>query len=195
MLLPLLTALALASQSGPFAPPEAAVVVRGGRFWGSGVVWDAPAGRVLTALHVVEEVADGGIEVVVPGRPPLLARIVDREPSLDLALLEVAGALEAGPPVGSAAALVVGDPIAYSGCPEARCGTTDAHVLATARAFAGSRYLAFFAAVRPGASGGPVLDRRGALVGIVDLALRREPNVALAVPIERAAARFPRPAY
>lgn len=193
MLLSLLTALALASRSGPLAPAGAAVVVRGGGFTGSGVVWDAPAGRVLTALHVVEGMAAGSIEVVVPGHPPLAAQVVDREPSLDLALLEVAGTLEAGPPIGSAAALVAGEAIAYEGCPDARCGTTDAHVLATARAFAGSRYLAFFAAVRPGASGGPVLDRRGALVGIVDLALRREPNVALAVPIERAAARFPRP--
>jgi S1-C subfamily serine protease len=45
---------------------------------------------------------------------------------------------------------------------------------------------------RPGASGGAVLDARGAVVGIIDLTLLREPGVALAVPIEMAAERFPR---
>jgi len=48
--------------------------------------------------------------------------------------------------------------------------------------------------VRPGASGGPVLDASGALVGIVDLALSKERGVALAIPVDRAATRFPRSA-
>ncbi|HET9597529.1 MAG TPA: hypothetical protein VFP65_18210, partial [Anaeromyxobacteraceae bacterium] len=65
-------------------------------------------------------------------------------------------------------------------------------VLAPARAFAGARYLALAAEARPGSSGAPVLTAGGAVVGIVDLTLRSEPGVALAVPIAAAAARFPR---
>ena len=64
-------------------------------------------------------------------------------------------------------------------------------VVAPSRAFAGSRYLVLMAAVAPGWSGGPVLDSSGALIGIVDLALLREPGTALAIPIGRALARFP----
>jgi S1-C subfamily serine protease len=62
----------------------------------------------------------------------------------------------------------------------------------SARPFAGARYLAVAAEALPGASGGAVLDARGAVVGIVDLALLREPGVALAIPIERALERFAR---
>ena len=167
-------------------------MVRGGGWIGSGVVWDAAARRVLTALHVVEEMPEGSIVVVVRGGARLAARIVDREPLLDLALLEVAGPLEAGPPLGAAAGLAPGDAIALAGCPRALCGRSDGRVIAPARHFAGSRYLAVAAEARPGASGGAVLDSHGALVGIVDLTLLREPGVALAVPIERAAERFPR---
>jgi len=194
----LLAALALAASLDvpePAAPPghpPAVLLVRGGPFTGSGMVWDSAARRVLTALHVVEEMPEGAIEIVLPGRDPLPARIVDREPLLDLAVLEVAGALDAAPPLGAAATRVPGDRISLVACPQARCGRGEGHVLAAGRPFAGSRYLALAAEVAPGASGSPVLDARGAVVGIVDLALLREPGVALAVPIERATARFPR---
>lgn len=191
-----LLALALAATpapGGPVSPSEpTALVVRGGGWIGSGVVWDAAARRVLTALHVVEEMPEDAIVVVTRGGAQLAARIVDREPLLDLALLEVAGPLEAGPPLGAAARLAPGDAIALSGCPRALCGRSDGRVIAPARGFAGSRYLAVAAEARPGASGGAVLDSHGALVGIIDLTLLREPGVALAVPIERAAERFPR---
>jgi S1-C subfamily serine protease len=175
-----------------FEPDPAVVLVRGGPWAGSGVVWDVAARRVLTALHVVEEMPPGGIEVIVRGGAPLAARIVDREPLLDLALLEVAGPLEAGPPLGAVRALAPGDVITLAGCPRARCGRGDGRVIMSARPFAGSRYLAVAAEARPGTSGGAVLDQRGAIVGIVDLVLAREPGVALAIPIELAAARFPR---
>lgn len=195
-MVPVLLAAALAAAppaNTPAAPPDAPVViVRGGGWMGSGVVWDAAARRVLTALHVVEEMPPDAIVVVARGGVRLAARVVDREPLLDLALLEVAGPLEAGPPLGAAAALAPGDAIALAGCPRARCGRGDGLVIAPARPFAGARYLAVVGEARPGASGGAVLDARGAVVGIIDLALLREPGVALAVPIELATRRFPR---
>lgn len=169
-----------------------AVLVRGGAWTGSGVVWDVASGRVLTALHVVEEMPPSGIEVIVGDGPPMPARVIDREPLLDLALLEVVGPLGAGPPLGNVAALAPGDPIALAGCPAARCRRGAGRVIAPERRFAGARYLAVAADARPGMSGGAVLDGRGAIVGIVDLILAREPGVALAIPIERAAQRFPR---
>jgi S1-C subfamily serine protease len=197
VLLPLLV-LALAAPPAaagpatPAPPAAAAVLVRGGSWAGSGVVWDSEARLVLTALHVVEEMPPERIEVTVRGGLPALARVVDRDPLLDLALLKVAGPLTPALPLGATASLAAGDSIAIAACPAARCGRGDGRVIAPMRAFAGSRYLAVAAEARPGASGGAVLDARGAVVGIVDLTLRREPGVALAIPIERAKARFPR---
>jgi S1-C subfamily serine protease len=168
----------------------ASVLVEGGGWHGSGIVW--ARGLVLTALHVVEEMPS--VSVSIAGGPPRPARIVDREPALDLALLAVEGPLGEAPPLGAASSLAPGVAVRFTGCPSRTCATADGVVLEASRAYAGTRYLVLAAAVRPGASGGPVLDARGSVVGIVDLTLRREAGVALAVPIERAAARFPRTA-
>lgn len=165
------------------------VLVEGGRFHGSGIVWER--GRVLTALHVVEEMPAITVLFGGSGHP---ARIVDRDPALDLALLAVDADLGAALPLGASEALAAGEGVVLVGCPGRSCGQGGATVLEASRRFAGARYLALSGRVRPGASGGPVVDARGALVGIVDLALGRNGDVALAVPVERAAARFPRAA-
>ena len=194
-MLPFLVALlALGAPPTPPAPAAcrpgpAALTVRGGRWLGSAVVWDAPSRLVLTALHVVEEMPPDGIEVVTAGGT-FTARVIDREPSLDLALLEVAAPLEEGPRVGSSADLARGAPLLVASCAGGSCDRRAGRVVERSRAFAGSRYLSLAAAVVPGASGGAVLDGDGALVGIVDLALLKEPGTALAIPIERALARF-----
>lgn len=173
-------------------PESTVVVVRGGPWTGSGVAWNVRAHQVLTALHVVEEMPPGGIEVIVRSGRVLPARVVDREPLLDLALLEVAGELEAGPPLALKVAFAQGDPVTLAGCPRARCGRRDGRIIASERPFAGSRYLVIAAEARPGMSGGAVLDASGTIVGIVDLTLSAEPGVTLAIPIALAATRFPR---
>jgi S1-C subfamily serine protease len=191
---PLLVALlTLASPVAPPplpVPPAEVITLRGGAWRGSAVVWDAAERRILTALHVVEAMPADAIEAFVPGRGAVPARVVDTAPELDLAVLEVAAELEAGPPLRGQEPMA-GEPVLLPGCGAAGCAPGRGHVVAPSRAFAGSRYLAFTAAVGPGWSGGPVLDSRGALIGIVDLALLREPGTALAIPIDRAAARFP----
>jgi S1-C subfamily serine protease len=183
----LLATLAAVAASGPApAPPagETVVAVRGGPYHGSAIAWGG--GRLLTALHVVEEMPS--VEVRARGEW-LPARVVDRDPFLDLALLEVDGALGPPPPV---AAAVAGAPVRLVGCPGLACGAQDAEVLAPLRAFAGARYVELRGPVRPGASGGALLDASGALVGIVDLAFRAPAGIALAIPADRALARFPR---
>jgi serine protease Do len=181
--------LAVAPVPLPAAPGAAAVLIQGGRWHGSGVVW--ADGLVLTALHVVEDMPT--VTVSIAGGPPRAARIVDREPALDLALLAVDGPLGEALPLGVASALSPGAAVRFVGCPKRACGPGEGVVIEASRAFAGARYLALAAAIRPGASGTPVLDAHGALVGIVDLTLAHDGGLALAVPIERAAARFPRP--
>jgi len=197
VVVPALLALALAAP--PAAPGGQApvksrpvVVVRGGAWAGSGIVWDAGASRVLTALHVVEEMPPDRIEIVTADGSAFRARVVDSEPLLDLALLEVSGRLDPAPPLGATEGLAPGSAVALESCPRARCSLCDGRVILAARQFAGARYLALQAPASPGSSGGAVLDARGAVVGIVDLTLAREPGVALAIPVELAAKRFPR---
>ena len=197
MVVPALLALAL--MASPGAPGSQApvksspvVVVRGGDWVGSGIVWGTSSRRVLTALHVVEGMPPDGIQVVTASGTALAARVVDRDPMLDLALLEVAAQLDPSPPVGAASSLAPGSAVALICCPKARCALGDGRVILAARKFAGSSYLSVAAQAPPGSSGGAVLDASGAVVGIVDLTLAHEPGVALAIPAELAAGRFPR---
>jgi S1-C subfamily serine protease len=180
-----------AAAPAPVAADGAVLALRGGGWHGSALVWSRGAGegRLLTALHVVEEMP--AVEARLPSGEWVPARIVDRDPALDLALLAVAaGGLPAPRPLAGPAR--AGDPAWIAGCPELRCGVTPARVATPELAFAGSRYVELRGEARPGASGGAALDASGALVGVVDLALRRPVATALAIPAARAAARFPR---
>jgi S1-C subfamily serine protease len=182
----LLAAVALAAS--PAGMETAALPLRGGGWHGSAVVWGAEDGLLLTALHVVEGMPS--IDVLLPRGGWVAAEVVDRDPWLDLALLRVAGNLPAALPIGHA---TEGAPVWLAACPALRCAPAAAEVVAPLRAFAGARYLELRGEARPGASGGAVVDARGALVGIVDLALRRAQPTALAIPASLALARFPRP--
>ena len=163
--------------------------IAGGKFYGAGVIWNAERGQVLTALHVVEEMPE--IWVTLPGQPAQRAALIDQDGMLDLALLQISRFDARVPKLGTSTTLRPGEAVRFAGCPRRRCGTSlGGRVGAATRDFAGSRYLELNAAVEPGMSGGPVLDARGALVGIIDLAMTRLPGIALAVPIERAIERF-----
>jgi S1-C subfamily serine protease len=188
----LIAALALAAPPAADAPafPATVVVVRAGTSCGTGFVWDAAGGLILTALHVVEG-APGAAEVVLASGETAPARVADLDPALDLALLRVDRPLGAALPLGLEPP-PAGSVVALAACPAERCARAGGTVLAPARAFAGRRYLAVAAEAHPGSSGAPVLAEGGAVVGVVDLTLRNEPGVALAVPIAAAAARFPR---
>ncbi len=171
-------------------PSTATVALRGGGYYGSGVVWDPAAGLVLTALHVVEDMPD--IEATLPGGAERRAVVVDRDPALDLALVRLEGGA-AGVPAAHRASHppAAGALVRLRGCPRDRCdGEVLGAVLAPLWRFAGGDYLRIAAPVEPGASGGPVLDAEGAVVGIVDLALLSPGGVALAVPIAAAERRF-----
>jgi S1-C subfamily serine protease len=193
LLLPLVLSILVASVDAsprPAADEVATVLVRGGDAFGTGVVWDASQGLVLTALHVVEQMP--GVTVSIAGGAALRARVVDVDPALDLALLSV------GAPLGRPAARAPradrsdpGDAVTVLGCPAERCGAARAVVLDRAHRFAGSTYLALEGAVEPGTSGGAVVDARGRLVGIVDLVVHGARETTLAIPVAAALARFP----
>jgi S1-C subfamily serine protease len=183
----LLSATLPATPCETIAPPV--VLVSGGSRFGSGVVWNASEGLVLTALHVVELMPEIRISLGdEPGRP---ARIVDRDPALDLALLRADG------PIGRAVTVhgppsppTRGDRVRLLGYPNRRAKAALGTILDGARRFAGARYLELSVRADPGASGGPVIDALGEVVGIVDLVLT-DRDSTLAIPIDAALARFP----
>lgn len=165
---------------------------------GSGVVVNANA-EILTALHVVE----GGTEIQVgyADGTTTTAVVAGEDPERDIALLTpaVLPSLVLPATIGSAASLRVGDEVYAVGNPLGLVGSMSAGVVSgLGREFMPPgrdqtlrELIQFDAAVNPGNSGGPLLDRGGRVVGIViGLANPTEQEVFIglgfAVPIDQA---------
>jgi serine protease DegQ len=153
----------------------------------SGVVY-APE-MVLTASHALEREED--LTVGAAAGRTLSARFVGRDPSTDLAVLRVgdlnveAAAPAEGPPRIGQLALAVGRPGRSEG-PGASLGVVSAvgGPLSTGRGTRLERYIQTDATPYPGFSGGPLVDARGSVLGIMTTGLAR--SAALAVPADLA---------
>jgi S1-C subfamily serine protease len=137
---------------------------------GSGVVVNA-RGTVLTAFHVVDGAAQ--IQVEFADGTRTAAHVTTGRPEQDVAVLDVdqlpeivVPAVMAGPPPVGDDVFAVGNPLGL------RHSLTAGVVSATDRTIGTSRgplqgLIQFDAAVNPGNSGGPLLNRAGQVVGIV----------------------------
>src|SRR3712207_474803 len=144
----------------------------------SGVVY-AP-NMVLTASHALEREED--LTVGTSDGRTLAARFAGRDPSTDLAALRVEGLeVEAAAPAEGEArigqlALAVGSPGRGEG-PRASLGVVSS-VGGPMRTWRGprlERYIQTDATPYPGFSGGPLVDVRGDVLGIITTGLSRGP--------------------
>ncbi len=153
---------------------------------GAGFVW-RPGGLVVTAAHVVS--GESVIAVRLADGRELPARLMGADDVADVAVLRIAD----DPPVAEVAPagdLRRGDPVAAIGDPLGFAATlTVGHVSSPARPLdEASPYEAIQhdAALNPGSSGGPLIDRHGRVVGmnvaIADGA-RRHVGIGFALPI------------
>ena len=151
----------------------------------SGVVY-APA-RVLTASHVVEREED--LSVGAGGGRTVEARLIGRDPSNDLAVLEVPELGDGTVAEPAAGGVRVGQISLAVARPSregirASFGVISLVVgpLRTGRGARLERYVQTDATPYPGFSGGPLINTEGAVLGITTLGFAR--GVALAVPAE-----------
>ena len=158
---------------------------------GSGFV--VAAERVVTNAHVVAGVPDPTVQVLGEGEA-LPATVVVFDPDRDLAVLAVPG-LDA-PPLARGTDLVGGDPAMVVGFPQGGPFTpSPARVRQVLEARGQDIYgqagvtrevYSLYAQVRPGNSGGPVLDPSGALVGVVFATSLDDPDTGYALTLEEA---------
>ena len=166
---------------------------------GSGVVINDDA-EVLTSLHVVEGATM--IELMFADGARLPATLSIADPARDIAVLTPAGLPQVVLPatIGNSSALRVGDEVFAVGNPLALAGSLSAGVVSglnrestpPGREEALEGLIQFDAAVNPGSSGGPLLNRRGQVVGIVTGLINPGEDdvfigIGFAVPIDAAA--------
>ncbi|MFN8620877.1 MAG: trypsin-like peptidase domain-containing protein [Chloroflexota bacterium] len=163
---------------------------------GGGVVLDL-TGAVLTAYHVVE--GAGSIELTFSDGTYTTARVLRAEPAADIAILQpdklprvMVPATLRNPrslPIGSQA-FVVGNPFGLTDT--ITSGIISGFDRTFRRSDSGAPLTGLIqvdAAVNPGNSGGPLLDRAGRVIGIVEALLNPTRDdvfvgVGLAIPID-----------
>jgi S1-C subfamily serine protease len=197
---PSLVHIQTGSDDPPGGPAESADEL------GSGVLLSED-GVILTALHVVAD-ADT-IQLTFANGETTEASVVEEQPQKDIAFLQadrlpegVAPAVlgDPGLPVGSEA-YAVGSPYGLFGSLSA--GVISGHDRSFRAPDTGvtiTGLLQFDAAVNPGNSGGPLLDRGGRVVGIVIALLNPTDaetftGIGLAVPIDAAGGDGTLPPY
>jgi serine protease Do len=170
------------------------VTVHVGDALGTGFVIesDAPSGfrtAIVTNEHVIEGATfEGGPTVFVThGSRRLQARLWTWDDQHDLALLYVR---ESFPALAWATEQDhrprVGEFVVAIGSPYGLEGSTTTGVIS--KIF--SDYIQTDAAVNPGNSGGPLLNRYGEVVGVVSYKLSEAENINFALPIETTCARI-----
>jgi S1-C subfamily serine protease len=137
---------------------------------GSGVVINA-AGAVLTALHVVDGATQ--IQLAFADGTTAGATVLVSKPESDIAVLipdrlpdVVVPAVMAGPPPVGDAVYAVGNPLGLTHSLTAGVVSATDRSIPTGHGTL-SGLIQFDAAVNPGNSGGPLLNRAGQVVGIV----------------------------
>ena len=163
--------------------PGVVSVRREGHGAGTGIVWHS-SGNIITNNHVVPR--DGmKVQVELTDGRVFDARVVDREPELDLALLNVPADNLPAVPVGDSSKLRVGELVFAIGHPWGHRGVVTAGIisaLSTVKFRNSDRqtnYIKSDVRLAPGNSGGPLLDARGNVVGINAMILGGDLSVAI----------------
>jgi putative serine protease PepD len=142
---------------------------------GSGFIVQSD-GYILTNNHVAAPAANGGeLTVVFEDGEKVLAKIVGRNSSYDLAVLKVDKTGLPAAVLGDSSAVRVGEVAIAIGAPLGLNGTVTSGIISSLDrpvTAGGSGELAFInaiqtdAAINPGNSGGPLLDGSGRVIGI-----------------------------
>ena len=149
--------------------PSVVQVQSGGRGGGTGVIWRAN-GSIITNYHVVGNAT--AIKVALFDGQTFDATVSARNPTLDLAVLDIAATNLPAAPVDDSARLRVGELVFAIGHPWGQRWVVTAGIVSGlgSVSVAGSdrkaQYVRSDVGLAPGNSGGPLLNARGAVVGI-----------------------------
>ena len=151
---------------------------------GSGFIIN-PQGYLLTAHHVIDKAKD--IEVRLADGQRLPARIITADAQVDLAIIKIQTERELPIiPLGDSEAIRVGDLAAVLGFPFGRESSMNLGIISrTGRSYPDSASYDFIqtdAGGYAGGSGGPLLNSKGHVVGIITMASERG-NMGFATPI------------
>lgn len=165
---------------------------------GTGVIFD-PRGYVLTNSHVIQNPQGGGpaprINVTLFDERSFEARVVDDDPSNDLAVLKIDAPNLQVARLGDSERLQVGEPVvaighalALPGGPTVSAGVVSAlgRSIEEPNGVVLPNLVQTDAAINPGNSGGPLLNANSEVIGINTAGSARAQGISFAVAINQA---------
>jgi serine protease Do len=159
---------------------------RGG---GTGVIWHSD-GRIITNNHVVGS-DTANVQVHLSDGRTLPAKVLHRNPQLDLALLQVHAGNLHPLPAGDSDKLRIGEWVFAIGHPWGQRWALTAGIVSTIRSLKiaddlATSYIQSDVRLAPGNSGGPLLDADGNVVGINAMIFGGDLSVAIPSNVVRA---------
>ncbi len=158
-------------------------VRRGDKSIGAGSIWH-PNGLIVTNAHVVGR---GNITVTLSDRRTLPAQYLAYDSNLDLAALYIEAEEVPSIPLGDSQALSPGDMVIAIGHPWGLANAATFGIVMGVGSdwpempASGREWIGIDLVLRPGNSGGPLIDAEGRLVGINTMLLG--PDFGMAVPV------------
>ncbi len=142
-------------------------------------------GIIVTDFHVIDT-AESAVAVMSDGRKFSITSVLGYDSKKDIALLSADA--ENVPFASFGSNVKVGDDIFVLGSPKGYTGTfSRGNVSAADRVITeldnGTRYIQITAPVSTGNSGGPVLDNKGNVIGIVAMSHNEAQNLNFAIPV------------
>lgn len=156
----------------------------GGTILGSGFLLSAD-GKIATNVHVIRDMKSGGVQLQ-SGEVFDSFTVLAFDERKDIAIIKIRGFDLPAVELGNSNELKTGEPVMAIGSPQGLQGTVTAGVVSAIRddPFSGGyQVIQTDAAANPGNSGGPLLNGKGQVVGIITSKLKASEGLNFAVPI------------
>lgn len=166
---------------------------RAGKSDGVGAGWVVSAdGLIATSLHVIGEGRPVAVQAA-DGSSLEVTEVHAWDRKFDLALLRVKGKLPPPLPLGDSDALKQGEDVVVIGNPMGLEHSVVRGVVSARRDIEGVEMIQVAVPIEPGNSGGPLLDLKGRVFGIMALKSAMTANLGFAVPINALKTLLERP--
>jgi S1-C subfamily serine protease len=155
-----------------------------GKTLGSGFVITSD-GKIATNLHVIHNLRSGGVQLA-SGEKFYSFSVLAFDERKDIAVIKIAGFDLPTVPLGNSNSVQVGEPVLTMGSPLGLQGSVTTGVVSSMRddPFGGGfKMIQTDASVNPGNSGGPLVNQKGEVVGIVRYKIGGTENLNFAIPV------------
>jgi S1-C subfamily serine protease len=161
------------------------VVIQGdtdsGTVLGSGFIISSD-GKIVTNLHVIRDLKTATVQLMNGSTLGSLS-VLAIDDHHDLAIVQASGLALIPLALGNSDSVTVGERVVVIGSPRGLDGTVTAGILSSIRDSEGSKFLQTDAAVNPGNSGGPLVNDKAQVIGIVSFKLRSAEGLNFAIPV------------